>query len=363
MNKTYKISMYYDDYLVNHHNIIAHDIITKDNSVIFYTVKETIDYLNINDIQYVIETSLKQKVKDIIIFKKFIFFSLLILLFCIYINGYRVQNIIFNIDTPINDKIEEQISLSYKKLLFFNFTTVDLQKLSKDLRSEYSCYEWISISKNFDIIEVEIIKTGLNNQYEDELYGDIISTKEAIVESYKVFSGSVLIEKNQYIKPGDILIKGMYNDVIVSPKGVVLGYTFEIKTYKINKEITENKLTGSNTSFFKVDFLNKSIDITKEFKYNIYEETFKEYFKIPYVLTLYKVEHQEKENLTYFNDEESACEYGYTLIEQEFNDNKIISDEKIDTMKFLSSNEFDDYYEITYLVKKLESIGKFEENI
>ncbi len=358
--KTYKISMYYDDYIKNHEQLKAIDLTTESNSIIFYTDKQTIDYLNLNNIQYNIEFSIKDKIKEILVFRKFIFITITLMIFCVYLNTYRVQDITFNIDTPVNETIKEKIQLSHKKVFFFDFTNVDYQELSKELRSEYSCYEWISVSKNYDVIEVEIIKTGLTNKYEDKVNGNIVASKDGIIDSYIVHNGDILIEKNQYVKKGDILISGSYYDKVVSAKGLILATTYEEKVYTVNKNIKEDKLSGVSKSFFRLNLFNNIINLNKE-AFSNFQEDSNELFKIPFIFSLSKVNIYESKEVSYEYDLQSAKEYGFTKVEETFNYNKVYEEEEILNTLILTYKEYDDYYEITYLVKTLESIGVFEE--
>lgn len=357
---TYKISMRYDDYIIYHDQITAIDLSTESNSIIFFTNKDTLNFLDMNNVNYLIESNLKDKLKNFLVYKKFILVSLVILVFSVYLNTYRVQQINFNIDTPINSVIEARLQETSKRIFFFDFSKTDYQELSKDLRSEYPCYEWISITKDYDIIEVEIIKTGLDNKYEETLNGNIIASKNGVVVSYLVHSGDVLVEKNKYVEKGEILIQGGYYDTLVSPKGIVLAHTYEEESFKIYKEVLSEELTTNINSFYQINILNNLFDINKN-EYVNYEDTTTEVFKIPYLFSFNKVIHYEKKEVTYFYDQTSAEEYGESKVIEKFNSSKVIDEEKIETIKVLSSIEYDEFYEITYLVKKLESIGEFQE--
>ncbi len=361
MKLNYKISMYYDDYLKYHEDLIAQNLISQGNSIIFNTNKETIKHLDINNINYVIENNILERIKSTILLRKMILITLILIIFSVYMNTYRVSDINFNINTPINEQIKSDIEATYKKLMFFNFTTYNYQELSKDLRSKYTEYEWISINKEYDTINVDIIKTGLNNELKDDFIGNVVAIKDAIIESYIVHNGTLLVAHNDYVKKGDILIEGKYSESLVSPKGIILGHTFEEETYKINKIVKDESLTGKVDSFYGISIFNKSINLKKTYRYSINKEEKKLLFKIPYLFNLYKIDQYEKNDIIYNHDEESAINYGYTLIEENFIKNKVVDEEKLESNQMLYIEEYETYYEITYLVKKLESIGKFEE--
>lgn len=362
MKTNYKISMDYNDYIIYHEQITGIDLQSEGNSIIFYTNKETINFLDMNNINYIIETNLKDKIKSFLIFKKFIFVSILFLLFSLYLNTYRVQDVVFNIDTPINYIIEQRINASNKKVLFFDFNKIDYQQLAKDLRSEYPCYEWISITKDYDVVEVEIIKTGLDNTYSDNLDGDIVASKSGTIVSYLVHSGDILIEKNINVNKGDVLIKGSYYDTVVSPKGIVLANTFDIETYKIYKEDKNDELTSKSNSFYEFNIINNIFDLNNQI-YTDYNIIHNEIFKIPFIFTLSKVTHLELKEVVYYYDEQSAIDYAKSKSIENFNLNKTLDEEMIDSLIHYKTVEKDEYYEISILVKKIESIGVFKQSI
>lgn len=361
MKKNYKISMYYDDYFIHHQSIKAFNLRTSNESIVFETDSESIGYLNDNNVKYIIEKNKFEFIKNIILLRKFVILSCVVMLFVLYMNSYRVNDINFNIDTPINDEIASSIESKYKKLLFFDFVTDDFVDLSKNLRSEYSCYEWISISKDYSTINVEITKTGLNQTYNDNLIGNIVASRDGVISSYIVYSGTVSISYNDYVKAGDILIKGAYEDILTTPKGVVMATTYSEETYQVPKTIYEEKLTGNMSYFYEVCILNNNFDILKETNYSLYQEISSSIFSIPNFLQINKIEHYEKNDIIYINDIDTAREYGLTLVDKNFTDNKVLEEESIVSKYVLTTTEYDDYFEITYLVKKLESIGEFEE--
>ena len=86
-------------------------------------------------------------------------------------------------------------------------------------------------------------------------------------------------------------------------------------------------------------------------------------FNIPYLLCVNKIEEYEKNDIIYTYDKESAVEYAATIIEDEFIKNKVLNDEKILRIQELVVIEDEESFKITFLIKKIESIGEFKENV
>ena len=98
------------------------------------------------------------------------------------------------------------------------------------------------------------------------------------------------------------------------------------------------------------------------FKKNNYEKSSVEAttkFNIPFIFNVKKVEEYEKNDIIYVYDRKSAETYARSVIENDFSNNKVLNSEKIIRLEMLKINEIDSLYEVTFLVKKTESIGVF----
>ena len=101
----YQVSLDYDDYFANSQNITAKNIEVIGDSILFETNKEGLDYLDENNICYMLHKDKKAKRKHLLISKSGILIAILICAFLIYFNSFRVSKIAFNGTYPINEEI------------------------------------------------------------------------------------------------------------------------------------------------------------------------------------------------------------------------------------------------------------------
>ena len=159
----YKISIDYDDYFANSSQFKASNIEVVGDSIMFYTDKETIGLLETKNIRYMLHYSKSEKIKGFFKHKTGIIIGVLCVSFLILINSFRVSKITFNGNYPINEHIETYIKEQNQQILFFEFHKNNYQYLSKELRSVFNEYEWISISKKGSVIYVEVEPTTTKN--------------------------------------------------------------------------------------------------------------------------------------------------------------------------------------------------------
>ena len=174
----YKISVSYDDYFANANRITSTQIEVVGDVIMFNTNLESINFLDENNIRYMLHTSPKKEIKNFLKYKTGIVIGVLMVCFLIFMNSYRVSEITFNADYPINPMIEEYIDGQTQDLFFFSFHKNNYQDLSKNLRSTFNEYEWISISKKGSKILVTIEPTTTKNvEYENKEVGNIVAKK------------------------------------------------------------------------------------------------------------------------------------------------------------------------------------------
>lgn len=356
----YKISVDYDDYFANSSLLKAKNIEVIGDSIMFITDKASITILENKNIRYMLHYSKRKKLLEILKYRSGILIGLFCVIFMIVMNSFRVSKITFNGTYPINDEITTYITSQNQQILFFDFHKNNYDYLSKELRSVFSEYEWINVSKKGSTVYVEIEPTTTKDIKKEEIViGDIIAKKSGMVTQYAVFGGDGLIEYNQYVKEGDILIKGENTKA----KGYVLATIYEQKTIEVLKVRNTKEYSGDVISYNQFVIFNKLFNINKKTNYNESDITSKVIFNIPYIVSFNKVEEYEKNDMVYTYDTETAITYAKTLIEDEFLKSKVLNEERILRIEELMVLEDDDSFKITFLIKKIESIGEFRKNI
>lgn len=356
----YKISIDYDDYFANSQIFKASHIEVIGDSIMFYTDKETINLIESKNIRYMLHYSKKGKVLNFLKYRTGILIGVLCLIFLIVMNSFRVSTIEFSGTYPINDEIETYINSQNQQILFFDFHKNNYQNLSKELRSVFNEYEWISIMKKGSKLYVEIEPTTTKEiVLDDNISGDIVAKKSGVITEFAVFNGSSDLNVNTYVKEGQVLISGQAEKA----KGYVLATVYEEKTIEVPKKNTLNEYTGNTTKYNQLRMFNKNLDIRKKDNFEFSDITIKSIFSIPYIISVNKIEEYEKNDIIYTYDKKTAITYAASIIEDEFTNSKILNEEKILRLESLVVLEDSDSFKITFLIKKIESIGEFKKNI
>ena len=356
----FKISIDYDDYFANSQIFKATNIEVVGDSIMFQTDKETIDLIEQKNIRYMLHYSKKKEFLNFFKYRTGILVGLLVVIFMIVINSFRVSSIEFSGDYPINPTIEEYINSQNQQMLFFSFHKHNYQDLSKELRSVFNEYEWISISKKGSKIYVDIEPTTTKDvKLDDDIVGNIVASKSGIVTEYVVFNGKGQVEVNTYVKAGDTLIDGQAKKA----KGYVLATVYEQRVITIKKENKVEELSGKVNKYNQLNIFNKLIDVNKKENYDFSIISSKTVFSIPYIININKIEEYEKNDIIYTYDSVTAVSYAKSIIEDEFNKEKVLAGEKILRIEGLSVIEQDEAFQITLLIKKIESIGEFKETV
>lgn len=353
---TYQVTLDYDDYFKCSNSIKAEKIEILGDSILFYTDEESLKYLNDNNICYMVHEDKKTKKKKMTLHFGGVIFGLIFVAFLLIMNFYRVSEIKFSGIYPINDAIGKMIEDGYKSILVFDFHSNNYEDLSHKVRMAFKEYEWISIAKNGSIIEVNIEPTK-TQEYPNVLIpeGNIVAKKDGVVSQFIAFDGKLLVEDNMYVKAGDILIEGK----VLGARGYVLAYTYEEIMIKVPKSLNSKEFTGKSNKYYEVEIFNRAFPFLKESNFVDKEIVSSHIFTIPYLLRINKIVEYEKDDIIYVYDKDEAVEYAKSMVEASFENAKILPEEKIVLQEVLLTNENEDFFQITLMVKKEESIGEF----
>ena len=353
---TYQVTLDYDDYFKCSNSIKAEKIEILGDSILFYTDEESLKYLNDNNICYMVHEDKKTKKKKMTLHFGGVIFGLIFVAFLLIMNFYRVSEIKFSGIYPINDAIGKMIEDGYKSILVFDFHSNNYEDLSHKVRMAFKEYEWISIAKNGSIIEVNIEPTK-TQEYPNVLIpeGNIVAKKDGVVSQFIAFDGKLLVEDNMYVKAGDILIEGK----VLGARGYVLAYTYEEIMIKVPKSLNSKEFTGKSNKYYEVEIFNRAFPFLKESNFVDKEIVSSHIFTIPYLLRINKIVEYEKDDIIYVYDKDEAVEYAKSMVGASFENAKILPEEKIVLQEVLLTNENEDFFQITLMVKKEESIGEF----
>lgn len=346
------------DFFKLHSKIAVKNLEIKDDYARFEVELGSYNIIKDSGYKYTLNDSFRIKFVSFVKTYYLLLIGILFLFSILYINSYRINNIIFSEETPINSKIEEKIKMSYKKLFFHNFSTIDCTKLSKELRGRYCEYPYINIVNKNNNIYVEI-KRKNNEEYNfDDFTGkNIVAKKDGIIEKCLVYRGKSDIRKNEYVKKDDILINGSLNNSSVSPCGLILAYTYEKVTIDVDKNIENEILTNNKQTFNRLCLFNEFFNLGRKYNFDIYDENINVIFNFYDVFSIQRIEEVEKNVIIKENTEDDAIEYAKKKVISDFESSKTIDEEKIIDTALYEVESHNDYYSVSLILKKLESIG------
>ena len=360
----YKIKMKSEDFFKIHSKIKSYNMEIENNYVVFEI--DNVNFKLLKDLGYKYELidSIYNKSKNFFNRYYMLMIGTLFVMAILYIDSYRVSNIEFNNETPINDEIKEIIDNKLRKLTVYDYSSIDYKELSNELRQAYSSYPYINVYKDNDVIKVDIY--NYNEKVNEESYytniGDIIAKKDAIIDQFYIYNGSLNVYKNKYVKEGEILIdSSIGNDIYVSAKGLVFGYTYEKAIITVRKEENTFILTNNKDNYIQISLLSYIFNINKDEEYYFSNKLVEEKFNLFGIFSLKEIVEKEKNAIIRTYTKEEAINHANTLIDSNFENNKTNNLEKIVDRYVYSILENDISYDIEIILKKYESIGIFKE--
>lgn len=312
-------------------------------------IKRLSYYTKIDTIKYTGLTGVKR------IIKKYLFDFLMIFLFIGII--YIQSNVIVKVTIKHENKIlKEKIDTLIKEKGIKHYTIVKSNKELNEisdliLSSNRDILDFISITRNGMTYTVSLEERIIKSETKDDTYCHIKSNKDAIVKKITTYKGISLIEKNQSVRKGDILISGdlILNEEIknnVCADGIVIGESW----YKINVsyplEIQEEYYTDKHK--YNLSINNR---LLLKNKYELYKIDNK--FKF---LNIKIIDIKEKNIKTIKYTKEEAIKLAIKKAEKELSKEKD-SNFKIIDEKVLKVNEFNSKIELELFLSVEENIG------
>ena len=336
-----------------------------NNKISFETNDKSLKQL-LNSIQELSYIN-KRKKRIISFFKKYCISILSILILIVFIinEQFVIKEIKFINENTYSEEVKNYIYENHlnKKLIYY-YLNKPLNEINNDLKSNFFYYEWINVNKKGNRLQVIIDKQDEKSYLNEnsKVIGDIISTHDGIIRYYFIKKGVNLIKDNQSIKKGEILVSGnllIKNEKIkyIHPVGIVLAEVVETENIKIKKESIDYVKTGKVKSLEKVSFF--IINNLPKIPFDIYEEKKKTIFDFKIIIKEIYTFYEIQEIKNHYTLEE-AMEYSISIIEKNFNENKIHNKEKILETYLLKYYEDDYNYYFKYYVKKIINISEFK---
>lgn len=335
-----------------------------NENISFHTNSKSLQNLlkDINDLTYIN----RRKIKIMTFIKKYLISIIGIFILIIFLinEQFVIKNIVFINENTYNQEVIDYLyNEKLNKKLVYYYLNDSIININKLLKQKFYYYEWININKKGNIIQVIIDKQDEKSYLDEEsnIIGDIVSSRDGIIRYYFIKKGVNLVKDNQSINKGDILVSGnllFYNNETqyIHPIGIVLAEVVDIENVKISKKEIKYLRTGNvktENKIYLFDFINKKCN------FEMYEEECNIIFDYKFIKKIKTTFYEIKETINYYNYD-SALKYSYSIIEKQFNNNKINDKEKILEHFLLNYTEDNNYYYFKYMIKKIVNISEFK---
>jgi similar to stage IV sporulation protein len=166
---------------------------------------------------------------------------------------FILSNMVWKIEVVGADpEVEHQIRTYLKNMNVhvgsIEFFLPSLEKIEGELSGELKKATWVGVSKDGTTYHIDIVQKELPEQEKVTGPQDLIATKEATIKEVYVEKGVAVVQSDQVVEPGELLISGAIgketDPKFVSAKGKVLGETWYHSTVKIPLNTTYSTFTG-----------------------------------------------------------------------------------------------------------------------
>lgn len=334
--------------------------------IAFNTNKKTYELLKNRNI--IIESNYKTRKKHFknFLLQKWISILSIIIIFLIFLfSENKIKKIIFSNDLYYSKEVIDVIYDNVIKHKYYYELKENINEISKNLRSRFPYYEWIGLRKKGNILYIDIVNLEpILIIPKTEKKGDLIAKKTAYIVNYHLESGLVVIDINQTVKKGDLLVSGNLNyenksdkEQWVSPNGYVNGKTIERITINIPKKSKKEIYTGIKKSKIKLMINNKHKSFKSPYKLSFFQmETI---FKFG-IFRLVKETYFEKIINEYVITKPTAISHAKLQVETDFYKISRNPYEEITKMNVVNVIDKEQNYEITLIVTKIENIAAFK---
>ena len=337
----------------------------KEDNISFETNEKSIKLLlkDIDDLFYIN----KRKIKLFTFIKKYIISIISIMIFILFLfnEQFVIKSIDFVNENTYSHEVNEYLYNTHlTKRLIYYYLNDDINTINNDLRQTFYYYEWINVKKKGNKLLVIIDKQDEKSYLDvtSNIKGDIVASRDGIIRYYFIKKGVNLIKDNQSIKKGETLITGnllVNNNKInyIHPIGIVLAEVVDYCNIKVNKTSFEYLRTGKIELISNIKLFNK----TKNNKcgFDLYEEEIISVYDYKIISKTKTIYYEIKKIINSYNNDE-AKKYALSLIEKEFNENKIHKKECILESYIIEETEDKETYYFKFLIKKIINISEFK---
>ncbi len=341
---------------------------------IIYQEKSIIILLNKTNYHKLKELKTSYKIKIIKYYGILYLFNVIkknkLIFFCIFINIlmlFLLSNTILKIEIVHNNKelksiILEELNKNNIKKFSLTKSFKEQEKIVNIILEKYKDkIEWLELEKTGTKYTVRLEERKIINKKEDTLPKDIIANRNGLVKKIIAETGDVLIELNDYVKKGDILISGSIKnkDTVVDKikaTGKVYAETWYTATVELPSFYKEEILTNNSNLEIELNMFNKILKLNNKYKFSKNKSLFSiKNSLLPISFTINNSKEQNKKEEIYV--ESNAIIKAISLAEEKIN-KKLSKEEYILYRKGLKKTEENSKIIVVIFLKVYENIAK-----
>ena len=235
------------------------------------------------------------------------------ILFFIMSNMVVKINIIHE-NSEIREIIADELDEYGIKVLSFKKSYKELDKIRQEILDKYpDKLDWMEFDVDGMIINVRIEERIITDTSKDDLVCNLVAAKSGIINDIKVEQGEALVNINDYVKEGDILVTGVinYNEETkrtTCASGEIYATTWYTVDVKIPFEYSEYEETGKKKYNIVWENDGNKKQILRE-RFDSYNSYLKNILKV-FDFNLYVETEMETKKITKTYTEEEALEVG-----------------------------------------------------
>lgn len=236
-----------------------------------------------------------------------------VILFFIMSNMVVKINIIHE-NSEIREIIADELDEYGIKVLSFKKSYKELDKIRQEILDKYpEKLDWMEFDVDGMIINVRIEERIITDTNKDDKVCNLVAAKSGIINDIKVEQGEVLVNINDYVNEGDILVTGVinYNEEMkrtTCASGEIYATTWYTVDVKIPFEYSEYVETGKKKYNIVWENNQNKHQILRE-RFDSYNSYLKNILKI-FDFNLYVETEMETEKITKTYTEVEALEVG-----------------------------------------------------
>ncbi len=301
--------------------------------------------------------------------KRKIFF---ILLFVLIIMIFLLSRFIWNIDIEGSENVngEEIINMAKDNGLKIGTfkSKLNTEEIINKIRMNRDDLAWIGIEVKGTNAIIRVVEAEEKPDIVDEnSFSNIVASKDGVITSISAQNGTVMVEKGDEVKKGDVLIAGWMEGkytgkYYVNSNGEVKAKIIYSQNEKIYKKETKKQKTGNINKKYAIKINNFKINFYKKLsKFEKYDtivsnkkvELFSNFY-LP--IEFIKYTNYEEIEVTEEHTEEDAKRIGTADLEEKLD--SMISGEVVDKQTEVTEN--DRYYDVKVTYTVIENIGTKE---